>query len=96
MALHDMTRDENDLSVIGKGKGRATTTAEQCPVCLQDVEGDLDVVAAHIDACLTHAELQRPHLENPLFKIFKIFGKVLKNFWKGPKTFPKFWKHKAY
>jgi hypothetical protein len=60
MALRDVTRDEDDLSVVGKGKGRATTTAEQCPVCLQDVDGDLDVIAAHIDACLAHAELQRP------------------------------------
>lgn len=60
MALRDVTRDEDDLSIVGKGKGRATTTAEQCPVCLQDVDGDLDVVAAHIDACLAHAELQRP------------------------------------
>lgn len=60
MALRDVTRDEDDLSVVGKGKGRATTTAKQCPVCLQDVDGDLDVVAAHIDACLAHTELQRP------------------------------------
>jgi hypothetical protein len=60
MALRDVTRDEDDLPVVGKGKGRATTTAEQCPVCLQDVDGDLDVIAAHIDACLAHAELQRP------------------------------------
>ena len=60
MALRDVTRDEDDLSVVGKGKGRATTTAEQCLVCLQDVDGDLDVIAAHIDACLAHAELQRP------------------------------------
>ena len=60
MALRDVARDEDDLSVVGKGKGRATTTAEQCPVCLQDVDGDLDVIAAHIDACLAHAELQRP------------------------------------
>lgn len=60
MVLRDVARDEDDLSVVGKGKGRATTTAEQCPVCLQDVDGDLDVITAHIDACLAHAELQRP------------------------------------
>jgi E3 ubiquitin-protein ligase RNF220 len=59
MALRDMTRDDDDLLVVGKGKGRATTTAEQCPVCLQDVDGDPDVIAAHIDACLAHAELRR-------------------------------------
>jgi hypothetical protein len=59
VALRDVTRDEDDLSVVGKGKGRATT-GEQCPVCLQGVDGDLDVIAAHVDACLAHAELKRP------------------------------------
>lgn len=57
MALRVVTRDEDDLPVNGKGKGRATSTAEQCPVCLQDVDGDPDVIAAHVDACLAHAEL---------------------------------------
>lgn len=59
MALRVVTRDEDDFPVIGKGKGRATS-AEQCPVCLQDVDGDPDVIAAHVDACLAHAELHRP------------------------------------
>lgn len=59
IALRDATRDEDEPSVVGKGKGRATSS-DQCPVCLQDVDGDLDVIAAHIDACLAHAELQRP------------------------------------
>jgi len=60
LALRAVTRDEDDDPVAGKGKGRAGSTAEQCPVCMQDVEGDLDVVAAHIDACLVHAELHQP------------------------------------
>ena len=60
MALRVVTRDEDDFLVVGKGKGRATSTAEQCPVCLQDVDGDPDVIAAHVDACLVHAELHRP------------------------------------
>ena len=60
MALRAVTRDEDDAPVAGKGKGRSRATAEQCPVCMQDVEGDLDVIAAHVDACLTHAELHRP------------------------------------
>jgi E3 ubiquitin-protein ligase RNF220 len=60
MALRDVTRDEDDLSVVGKGKGRSTTSTGQCPVCLQDVDGDLDVITAHIDACLVCAELQQP------------------------------------
>ncbi|KAH8984262.1 hypothetical protein EDB92DRAFT_1887878 [Lactarius akahatsu] len=56
MALRTATRDEDDLPLAGKGKARAGAR-EQCPVCMQDVEGDPDVVAAHIDACLAHAEL---------------------------------------
>jgi hypothetical protein len=60
MALRIVTRDEDDIPVTGKGKGRARVTAEQCPVCMQDVEGDLDVIAAHVDACLVHTELHRP------------------------------------
>jgi len=60
LALRVVTRDEDDESVAGKGKGRAGSTAEQCPVCMQDVEGDPDVVAAHVDACLVHAELHQP------------------------------------
>ncbi|KAI0252075.1 hypothetical protein BJV78DRAFT_1346809 [Lactifluus subvellereus] len=60
LALRAATRDEDELPVAGKGKGRANTPAEQCPVCMQDIEGDPDVVAAHIDACLAHVELPRP------------------------------------
>ncbi|KAH9018065.1 hypothetical protein EDB85DRAFT_2013676 [Lactarius pseudohatsudake] len=56
MALRTATRDEDDLPLAGKGKTRAGAR-EQCPVCMQDVEGDPDVVAAHVDACLAHAEL---------------------------------------
>jgi len=60
VALRVVTRDEDDDSAAGKGKGRAGSTVEQCPVCMQDVEGDPDVVAAHVDACLVHAELHQP------------------------------------
>jgi E3 ubiquitin-protein ligase RNF220 len=60
LALRAATRDEDEISVAGKGKGRASAAVEQCPVCMQDIGGDLDVVAAHIDACLAHAELSRP------------------------------------
>ncbi|KAI9440203.1 hypothetical protein BJY52DRAFT_1321787 [Lactarius psammicola] len=56
MALRVATRDEDDLPLVGKGKARAGTL-EECPVCMRDVEGDPDVVAAHVDACLAHAEL---------------------------------------
>lgn len=59
MALRIVTRDEDDVPVTGKGKGRASASG-QCPVCMQNVEGDPDVIAAHIDACLAHAELHRP------------------------------------
>ena len=60
LALRAATRDEDELPVTGKGKGRASISSEQCPVCMQDIEGDPDVVAAHIDACLAHVELPRP------------------------------------
>jgi hypothetical protein len=56
MALRAATRDEDDPPLVGKGKARADTR-EQCPVCMRDVEGGPDVVAAHVDACLAHAEL---------------------------------------
>ena len=56
MALRAATRDEDDMPLVGKGKARAGAR-EQCPVCMRDVEGDPDVVAAHVDACLAHAEL---------------------------------------
>ena len=56
MALRVATRDEDDLPLAGKGKARVDAR-EQCPVCMRDVEGDPDVVAAHVDACLAHAEL---------------------------------------
>ncbi|KAH9983567.1 hypothetical protein BJV74DRAFT_616324 [Russula compacta] len=59
MALRIVTRDEDDVPVTGKGMSR-TSASGQCPVCMQDVEGDPDVIAAHVDACLAHAELQRP------------------------------------
>ncbi|KAF8260629.1 hypothetical protein EI94DRAFT_886650 [Lactarius quietus] len=56
MALRTATRNEDDESLVRKGKARADAR-EQCPVCMQDVEGDPDVIAAHVDACLAHAEL---------------------------------------
>jgi hypothetical protein len=57
MALRAATRDEDDEFLPGKGKARADAR-EQCPVCMRDIEGDPDVVAAHVDACLAHAELE--------------------------------------
>ncbi|KAI0258597.1 hypothetical protein BC834DRAFT_910779 [Gloeopeniophorella convolvens] len=60
MALRAATRDEDDVPPAGKGKARARAAVQQCPVCLRDVEGDPDVVAAHVDACLAHAALTTP------------------------------------
>ncbi|KAI0294598.1 hypothetical protein B0F90DRAFT_1756463 [Multifurca ochricompacta] len=60
MALRNATRDEDDLPAVGKGKARARAAVEQCPVCMQDVEGDPDVIEAHINACLAHIELRQP------------------------------------
>ncbi|KAH9967024.1 hypothetical protein BGW80DRAFT_1438288 [Lactifluus volemus] len=59
LALRAATRDEDDIPVAGKGKGRAIAAVQQCPVCMQGIEGDPDVITAHIDACLAHAELPR-------------------------------------
>jgi E3 ubiquitin-protein ligase RNF220 len=59
LALRAATRDEDEVLFAGKGKGRASATVGQCPVCMQNIEGDPDVVAAHVDACLVHAELPR-------------------------------------
>jgi E3 ubiquitin-protein ligase RNF220 len=59
LALRAATRDEEDIPVAGKGKGRAIAAVQQCPVCMHDIEGDPDVVTAHIDACLAYAELPR-------------------------------------
>jgi hypothetical protein len=53
MALRAATRDEDDLPLVGKGQARAGAR-KQCPVCMRDVEGDPDVVTAHVDACLAH------------------------------------------
>jgi len=60
LAPRVVTRDEDDGPMAGKRKGSANSTAEWCPVCMQDVEGDPDVVSARIDACLVQAELHQP------------------------------------
>lgn len=39
---------ENDESVLGAER-------RMCPVCQTVVNGDIDVVEAHVDACLAHA-----------------------------------------
>ncbi|KAI0050563.1 hypothetical protein FA95DRAFT_1555490 [Auriscalpium vulgare] len=55
-SLRDVTRDEDELPLHkGKGKARAGQT---CPICVQEVFGDLDVVNAHVDSCIAHAALQ--------------------------------------
>ncbi|KAH9013420.1 hypothetical protein EDB84DRAFT_1532934 [Lactarius hengduanensis] len=56
MALRTATRDEDDLPLAGKGKTRAGAR-EQCPVCMQDVEGDPDVVCgAQLGLAEGHAD----------------------------------------
>ncbi|KAI0057590.1 hypothetical protein BV25DRAFT_1368355 [Artomyces pyxidatus] len=59
-ALREATRDD-DEPPRGKGKGKARAQGESCPVCFQLVHGDPDVVRAHVDACLAHAELSFAH-----------------------------------
>jgi hypothetical protein len=51
LKMREMTRDDNDENrVAWTGTGRETV----CPVCLQTVRGDQDVMEAHVDACLAH------------------------------------------
>ncbi|KIY73981.1 hypothetical protein CYLTODRAFT_485111 [Cylindrobasidium torrendii FP15055 ss-10] len=55
--LRDMTKEieEGYLTPVRRGSARHEVT---CPVCLDVIAGDEDVVDAHIDACLAH-EAQR-------------------------------------
>jgi hypothetical protein len=51
MKMREMTRDDDDENRIAwAGTGGETV----CPVCLQTVRGDQDVMEAHVDACLAH------------------------------------------
>ena len=58
--LREMTREDEDgggLSGYRGGRGRWAGSGEGgtlCPVCMKMVPGDLDVVEAHVDACLAH------------------------------------------
>jgi hypothetical protein len=52
--LRDMTRDEDD-----DGKKKVTlqnggTGEVVCPLCLQTLRGDQDVMDAHVDSCLAY------------------------------------------
>lgn len=53
--LRDMTREDEEYDgVLGPG-----AEGTVCPVCLKVVQGDTDVVEAHVDSCLAHeARLQ--------------------------------------
>ena len=58
--LQDVTQDSDDENgARAKGKARnADPEGTTCPVCLQMVQGDPDVVHAHVDACIAHASIQ--------------------------------------
>jgi len=49
--LRDMTRQEDDSLVVAIMEGSGST----CPLCLITIQGDPDVVEAHVDSCLAHA-----------------------------------------
>jgi hypothetical protein len=48
--LREMTRDEEEDSRAGPARNAGDEIV--CPVCLQTVRGDEDVMEAHVDACL--------------------------------------------
>ncbi|ETW83698.1 hypothetical protein HETIRDRAFT_155133 [Heterobasidion irregulare TC 32-1] len=62
--LQDITQDSDDENgARAKGKARnADLEGTTCPVCLQMVQGDPDVVHAHVDACIAHASIQASHV----------------------------------
>ena len=49
--MREMTRQDDDGSVVTILEGSGST----CPLCLITVQGDPDVVEAHVDSCLAHA-----------------------------------------
>ena len=59
--LRELTRDDEDEG-RSTGVGAGWWDGERgdgmaCPVCDQFVRGDVDVVEAHVDACLAHVRL---------------------------------------
>ncbi len=59
--LREMTKDDEDITGLsgyrggsGRWAGRSDGEGTVCPVCIKVVQGDPDVVEAHVDACLAH------------------------------------------
>ncbi|KAK7060368.1 hypothetical protein VNI00_001133 [Paramarasmius palmivorus] len=48
--LRDMTKEEDDRPTSRGARGSEVA----CPVCLNTIHGDQDVLDAHVDACLAH------------------------------------------
>lgn len=63
-----MTREEEDLgglsSFSSRGRWAGTSAGTPCPVCMKIVPGELDVVEAHVDACLTHVARMQEEREH--------------------------------
>lgn len=60
--LREMTRDDEEAITglsgykgsRGRWAGRGEGDGTVCPVCIKVIQGDPDVVEAHVDACLVH------------------------------------------
>lgn len=57
--LRELTREDEDGVWWGSRRRGYDGSGEgmECPVCVQFVRGDLDVVEAHVDACLANLKL---------------------------------------
>lgn len=59
--LRELTREDEIGQWWGKRRAEGDAEVTTCPVCGAAVTGDIDVVEAHVDACLAHLRLQEVH-----------------------------------
>lgn len=70
--LRELTREDEVQHWWGQRRSEDGAEVTPCPVCGAAVMGDVDVVEAHVDACLAHLRLRedgggdRHHLDNDL------------------------------
>ncbi|THH19927.1 hypothetical protein EW146_g1350 [Bondarzewia mesenterica] len=58
LQIQEVTRDSDADPISSRRRAASSPGGETCPVCLQSVQGDPDVVHAHVDACIAHASMQ--------------------------------------